>query len=216
MSHQQSLFPHSADAATSDPEGFLYRPNAITPDDESRLLAVIAGLPFQEFEFHGFEGKRRIVSFGWRYDFHENKALPADPIPSFLREACDRIQAATGFVFRHLEQVLVTEYAQGAPIGWHRDRAVFGEVMGLSLASPCVFRLRKLLGPGKWQRVTRRLEPRSAYLLSGRARREWEHSIPPVEALRYSLTFRNLRESTHIRERDNILQASNGKASRYR
>jgi alkylated DNA repair dioxygenase AlkB len=175
------------------PEGFCYCPDAITAEDETGLLAEIAGLPFKEFQFHGFEGKRRVVSFGWRYDFSEHKALPADPIPPFLRQACDKIQAATGFVFGDLEQVLVTEYTPGAPIGWHKDRRVFGKVMGLSLASPCSFRLRKSLGNGKWQRTTFRLEPRSAYLLSGAARREWEHSIPPVEALRYSLTFRNLR-----------------------
>jgi hypothetical protein len=109
------------------------------------------------------------------------------------------------------------EIAMVVGIAEHRDglRLTFSVKSGLSIAS-CVFRLRKLLGPGKWQRVTRRLEPRSAYLLSGPARREWEHSIPPVEALRYSLTFRNLRDSTHIRERDKVLQASNGKASRYR
>jgi alkylated DNA repair dioxygenase AlkB len=152
-------------------------------------------LPFKEFQFHGFEGKRRVVSFGWRYDFSEHKALPADPIPPFLRDIREKIQASTGFVLRNLEQVLVTEYAPGAPIGWHRDRPFFGDVMGLSLVSPCTFRLRKALGKGKWQRTTLRLEPRSAYFLSGPARWEWEHSIPPVEALRFSLTFRNLRET---------------------
>jgi hypothetical protein len=39
------------------------------------------------------------------------------------------------------------------------------------------------------------IEPRSAYFLSGPARWEWEHSIPPLEQLRYSLTFRNIREA---------------------
>jgi alkylated DNA repair dioxygenase AlkB len=194
MTTQQSLFP--TPAAVTLPKGFLYYPEAIAADDESRLLAEIAGLPFQEFQFHGFEGKRRVVSFGWRYDFSEHKALPAEPIPSFLRDVCDKIQTSTGFAFRGLEQVLVTEYAPGAPIGWHKDRPVFGDVMGLSLASACSFRLRKALHDGKWHRTTLRLEPRSAYVLSGPARRQWEHSIPPVDALRYSLTFRNLREST--------------------
>jgi len=85
-------------------------------------------------------------------------------------------------------------YRPGAPIGWHKDRPVFGEIMGLSLASSCSFRLRKRFG-GKWQRVTVRLEPRSAYFLEGAVRWEWEHSIPPVKTLRYSITFRNLRKS---------------------
>lgn len=175
------------------PEGFAYRPQVISSDEERCLLAEIGGLAFREFQFHGFEGKRRVVSFGWRYDFSQHKALPADPIPAFLLETCRRIQTATGFALPELEQVLVTEYAPGAPIGWHKDRPVFGNVLGLSLASPCIFRLRKSDGDGKWRRASLRLEPRSAYLLTGAARWTWEHSIPPVDALRYSITFRNRR-----------------------
>lgn len=189
--YQPSLFALPSAAAL--PDGFRYCPDAITAADEDGLLAQIAGLPFQEFQFHGFEGKRRVVSFGWRYDFSEHRALPAEPIPPFLRELCEKIQAATGFVHRDLAQVLVTEYAPGAPIGWHKDRPIFDVVMGLSLASSCTFRMRKRLGDGKWQRTSLCLEPRSAYLLSGAARWEWEHSIPPLEQLRYSVTFRNLR-----------------------
>src|SRR5205814_9520969 len=98
----------------------------------------------------------------------------------------------SGFVLRSLEQALVTEYAPGAAIGWHKDRPVFGEVMGLSLASACTFRLRKAVGK-KWARVSVQANPRSAYFFEGPARWEWEHSIPPVETLRYSVTFRNLR-----------------------
>jgi len=165
----------------------------ITPGDERRLLSRIADLPFKEFQFHGFEGKRRVVSFGWRYNFSEQRALPSDPIPDFLLETHRTVQAASGFALPDLAQVLVTEYAPGAPIGWHKDRPFFDKVVGLSLASACNFRLRKPLDKGKWQRVALRLEPRSAYLLRGAARREWEHSIPPVESLRYSVTFRNLR-----------------------
>jgi alkylated DNA repair dioxygenase AlkB len=188
---QPSLFSMAVDPAL--PPGFLYCPDVITPEDERRLLDRIANLPFKEFQFRGFEGKRRVVSFGWRYDFSEHKALPADPIPDFLLETHRKVQTASGLALPDLAQVLVTEYAPGAPIGWHKDRPFFDDVMGLSLVSACNFRLRKPLDEGKWQRVSLRLEPRSAYLLQGAARREWEHSIPPVEFLRYSVTFRNLR-----------------------
>jgi alkylated DNA repair dioxygenase AlkB len=173
------------------PEGFAYRPAVISPEEESRLLAEIAPLPFREFQFHGFEGKRRVVSFGWRYDFEEQKALQAEPIPEFLIDICRRVQDASGFSLPHLQQVLVTEYAPGAPIGWHKDRPFFEDVMGLSMGTPCVFRMRKREGPRKWRRVSLPLEPRSAYLLTGPARWEWEHSIPPLDQLRYSITFRN-------------------------
>lgn len=187
---QSSLFPRPVDPAL--PPGFLYCPEVICPEDERCLLNQLADLPFKEFQFHGFEGKRRVVSFGWRYDFSEHKALPAEPIPDFLLEMHRQVQAASGFALEDLAQALVTEYAPGAPIGWHKDRPFFGDVMGLSLASACNFRLRKPLDKGKWRRVSLRLEPRSAYVLQGAARWQWEHSIPPVESLRYSVTFRNL------------------------
>ena len=192
MADQLSLF---SPPSRPLPEGFAYHPNAISADEERRLLAEVAPLPFKEFQFHGFEGKRRVVSFGWRYDFTEHKALPADPIPAFLHELCHKIQASTNFVLPDLEQVLVTEYAAGTTIGWHKDRPVFGSVIGLSLASPCTFRMRKSNAGGGWDRASVRLEPRSAYLLEGSARWEWEHSIPPVESLRYSITFRNRRRA---------------------
>jgi alkylated DNA repair dioxygenase AlkB len=91
------------------------------------------------------------------------------------------------------QHVMVTEYSPGAGIGWHRDKAVFGQVVGVSLLSTCVLRLRRAVGVKKWERVNVSAAPRSAYFLSGRARSEWEHSIPQVNALRYSITFRNLR-----------------------
>ncbi|WP_151343399.1 alpha-ketoglutarate-dependent dioxygenase AlkB [Rhizobium leguminosarum] len=90
-----------------------------------------------------------------------------------------------------LKQALVTKYEPGAPIVWHRDKAVFGRVVGISLLSPCTFRLRVRHG-AKWERYSLTAEPGSVYLLSGPARTVWEHSIPPVDNLRYSVTFREL------------------------
>jgi alkylated DNA repair dioxygenase AlkB len=160
---------------------------------EDALLAHVRELPFREFEFHGYKGKRRVVSFGWQYDFSARHLRKADDIPEYLLALRKTAAAFAGLEPDEFQHVMVTEYSPGAGIGWHRDKAVFGEVVGISLLAPCVLRLRRAMGEKKWERVNVLAEPRSAYFLSGQARAEWEHSIPQVDALRYSITFRNLR-----------------------
>ena len=172
------------------PEGFLYQPELITPAEERDLLERIRGLPLKPFEFQGYTGKRRVVSYGWKYDFTERKLEPKEDIPDFLLPLRAKAAAFAGIQPADLQQALVTEYDVGAPIGWHKDKAVFGDVIGISLLSEAPFRLRRPDGD-KWERVTITAEPRSVYLLRGPSRTEWEHSIPPVEKLRYSVTFRN-------------------------
>ena len=164
---------------------------SLAPSEEARLLEQVRQLPFEAFQFHGHAGKRRVVPFGWRYDFNHARLDATEDIPAFLRLLREVDGDFAGIAPAQLQQVLVTEYAVGAGIGWHRDKAVFGEVIGISLLSACVFRLRRRVGP-RWERVSLTAEPGSAYL-SGSSRAEWEHSIPPVNALRYSITYRNLR-----------------------
>jgi alkylated DNA repair dioxygenase AlkB len=194
MTAQFDLFGGGAPPPAAPlPPGFRYAPGLIAAAEEAALVARIEALPFREFEFHGYTGKRRVVSFGWHYDFAAERLRESDDIPAFLLALRASAAAFAGLAPAALQHVLVTEYGPGAAIGWHRDKAVFGEVVGVSLLAPCVFRLRRQAG-GRWERVNLVAEPRSAYLLSGAARTEWEHSIPPVDALRYSVTFRNVRE----------------------
>jgi alkylated DNA repair dioxygenase AlkB len=181
------------DAGPALPEGFKYQPELIPLADEKSLLARVRELPFRQFEFQGFVGKRRVVSYGWRYDFNERVLQRADDIPEFLLPLREIAAHFAGTTASQLQQALVTEYDAGATIGWHRDKAVFGDVIGLSLLSSCRFRLRRKVG-SSWERVSLVAEPRSAYLLRGPSRTEWEHSIPAVDTLRYSVTFRNFRE----------------------
>jgi alkylated DNA repair dioxygenase AlkB len=175
--------------APAMPEGFVDRDDVIAPGEEEDLLRRLRQLPFEPFAFHGFLGRRRVVSFGWRYDHGGRSLAESAPIASFLLPLRERAAAFAGLPADALAQLLVNEYDGGAGIGWHRDKPVFGEVVALSLGAACVLRFRRRQGAG-WERAWREIRPRSAYLLGGPARWEWQHSIAPIERLRYSLTFR--------------------------
>lgn len=177
---------------TAAPEGFRYQADVLPMEEEREVVERIRELPLKEFEFHGYVGKRRVVAYGWHFDFGERRLQEAEEIPAFLLPLRDRAAAFAGVAAADLPHVLVTEYGPGAAIGWHKDKNVFGDVIGISLLSPCVFRLRRKAG-AKWERYSVTAEPRSAYLLRGPSRTEWEHSIPAVDDLRYSLTFRSLK-----------------------
>ena len=188
---QLDFFNHTR--KQTSPDGLRYRASLISAADERALVARVSELPFREFEFHGYVGKRRVVSFGWKYDFSSQRLQKADDIPGYVLGLRELAGKFAGLDPQALEQVLVTEYAPGAGIGWHRDKAVFGEVVGVSLLAPCTLRFRRKAGD-RWDRANLRAEPRSAYHLSGPARSEWEHSIAGVDTLRYSITFRSMRE----------------------
>jgi len=175
------------------PEGFRYSESFLSATEEPEILAAMTSLPFKDFEFRGFVGKRRVLSFGWRYDFNGGSLHQTNPIPDFLLPIRDRAAEHAGLDRTKLEHALLTEYPPGAAIGWHKDRPVFGEVIGISLLASCIFRFRRKIGT-RWERRALTVEPRSIYLLTGPARRDWEHSIPAVNSLRYSITFRALSQ----------------------
>jgi alkylated DNA repair dioxygenase AlkB len=177
-------------AAPAWPEGFDYRDEVISADDEKALIAWFKELPFKPFEFYAFRANRHVVSFGWRYDYSGATLRRSDDIPPFLMPLRERAAAFAGIAADSLQQILINKYAPGAGIGWHRDRAMFEDVIAISLGSPCTLRLRRKQDNG-WERAQQVVQQRSAYLLRGVVRREWEHSVPPVDHLRYSVTFRN-------------------------
>ena len=173
------------------PEGFRYCADLLTPDEEESLARELTALPFRPFDFHGYEANRQVVGFGFRYDYGSRRVVEAPPLPLFLQPLRQQIAGAFGRPAEAFEQVLINEYRPGAGIGWHRDKAQFDEVVGVSLLAPCTFRFRRKKGDG-WDRISLAVEPRSAYLLSGPSRTVWEHSIPPLDRHRYSITFRTL------------------------
>jgi alkylated DNA repair dioxygenase AlkB len=192
LSNQGNLFGREAPTAPAPalPDGFDYRDGVVTPEEECDLAERFKALPFKPFEFHGFLGKRQVISFGWRYDFAGRALRDSDPIPAFLLPLRQKAADFAGIPAESLEQILINEYGPGVGIGWHRDKPMFQDVIAVSLMASCVLRLRRKRG-AEWERASRDVQPRSAYLLRGPVRRDWEHSIPSVEQLRYSVTFRN-------------------------
>jgi alkylated DNA repair dioxygenase AlkB len=192
MSLQLSLFEAPPPPRPAIPEGFAYQPDLIGAEEEDDLVRQFVDLDFKPYEHLGYLGNRRVASFGWRRDDSGLMVETGEPIPDFLHALLDKVAAFTGLARETFRHALVTEYAPGAGIGWHRDRPPAVAIAGVSLVSPCSFRLRRKAGE-RWDRATIQAAPRSAYLMSGPARSDWQHSIPPVEALRYSVTFRTVR-----------------------
>jgi alkylated DNA repair dioxygenase AlkB len=188
LSQQFTLF---ADQSPG-PEGLRYADEFVSPAVEQALIGHIGALPLQPFQFGAYEGKRRVASFGFRYDYTLRQLQEAEPVPEWLAATVERIEAFGGPQTR-IRQVLCTEYDVGVGIGWHRDKPHFDRIFGLSLGSACKFRFRKAVGE-KWERFTLEAQPRSLYMMAGASRQVWEHSIPAVEAPRYSITFRTMAE----------------------
>jgi alkylated DNA repair dioxygenase AlkB len=178
------------------PDGFLYRPEVFTRAEQDELLDNISALQFRPVDFQGHRAKRRIVDFGFHYDFNSRSTTAADAIPDFLMPTRYKAGIFAGVPFEALVEVLITEYPGGAPMGWHRDAPQFELIVGISLAGSCRLRLRPISG-GKISSLL--LEPGSAYLMRGAARWSYQHSIAAVANLRYSITFRTLRERQVVR-----------------
>lgn len=190
--HQIQLMPVQLGLFNSQlPEGFIYEPEFLSRSDEAELLAVLSKLEFEPFEFHGYLAKRRIVAYGWEYDFSTRKASTAKSLPEFLLPVRERAAGFAGLTPEAIVEAVVTEYPPGAPIGWHRDVPQFESILGISLGSACRMRLKPYKTEGNPVSIV--LEPRSLYIMRGPARWKFQHSIAAVEKLRYSITFRTLR-----------------------
>jgi alkylated DNA repair protein (DNA oxidative demethylase) len=174
-------------------EGLQYHPDFISQDEERGLIAEIERIHFSEVRMHGIAAKRRVAHFGWLYGYESWRITPGPALPEFLLPLRARVAELLKIRADALAQTLVTQYPPGAVIGWHRDAPMFGPVVvGISLLTACRMRFQRGKGSAR-ETYALPLEPRSAYVLGGPARSEWQHSIPPVQSLRYSVTFRTLR-----------------------
>jgi alkylated DNA repair dioxygenase AlkB len=186
------------EVAAEVPDGFIYRENFISEDEEQELIREINKLQLTPFKYYQFTGKRRTVSFGWDYEFGKSDITTAPDIPSFLLPVRTRAGKLFNIDSNSLIQTSIIEYSTGSPIGWHRDIPHFGVVVGLSLGAACRMRFGKY-NRGRTKKLNRNeilsieLQPRSIYLMSGASRELWQHSIPPVKELRYAVMMRTLR-----------------------
>ncbi len=187
---QQPLF--AADDAA--PAGLRYAAEFLAAAEEQQLLAWIATLPLQPAQYKEWRARRRVVSFGGRYDFSRNELEEAPPIPAFLHPLRERIARWTGLAAGRFQHAMVAEYAPATPLGWHRDVPQFEDIVGVSLLGHARLRFRPW-PPRPNQRTTHAVElaPRSVYVLQAAARWQWQHAVSPTKELRYSITFRSRR-----------------------
>src|SRR5215207_9454912 len=175
------------------PEGLEYRDGFVSPEEEAGLLRMLEELEFRTVEMRGQVARRTVRHFGLDYEYETGELVPAEPLPGQLGWLRDRCAALMERDPADLVQILVSRYPAGAGIGWHRDAPMFGSrIAGVSLLAPCRMRFQRTVG-GVRSVAAIELAPRSAYLLTGKARWSWQHSIPATKALRYSVTFRTLK-----------------------
>jgi alkylated DNA repair dioxygenase AlkB len=172
--------------------GLSQADDIVSPAEEQALIAAIDAAALAPFRFHQWEGKRLTAAYGWHYDF-DGGLTPSEPIPDWLLPLRERAARFSGLASDELVQALLIRYGPGAGIGWHRDRPVFAHVLGVSLGAPATMRFRRRRAAG-FDRLSAPLAPRSIYHLTGAARHAWEHSIAPMDATRWSITFRSLAD----------------------
>jgi alkylated DNA repair protein (DNA oxidative demethylase) len=180
-------------APSEEPEGLILRPELLTVAEEAALLDRLTDLRFDPIVMHGQAARRTARHYGLGYDYESRTPQPGEPVPDWLLPARERAAELAGAEPEELVEILVQRYPAGAQIGWHRDAPMFGsKIAGVSLLAPSRMRFQRTI-KGEREVAEQALAPRSAYLLSGKARWSWQHSIPATKALRYSVTFRTLK-----------------------
>ena len=190
---QSELF---ADAeVTASIDGLRYQPDFFSADEEASLLEIIGSLPLHAAQYKEYVARRRVVSFGGSFDYDENVLRPGAPLDARLVPLRDRVAVWLGVIPESLVHALVAEYTLGTPLGWHRDVPDFETIAGVSLGSAAVLRFRPYppTQPNAREVLQLEVSPRSIYKMTGAARWDWQRCVPPVKALRWSITFRTRR-----------------------
>jgi alkylated DNA repair dioxygenase AlkB len=192
---QAALFDDLAPSPGALPDGLVYEDGFLSAPEEAALIELIARLPLQEARYKSYTARRRVVSYGGRFDYDANELLPSGALIEELHPLRARVAQWAGIAPEALAHVLVAEYLPGTPLGWHRDVPDFEDVYGVSLGSTALLRLRPYppVRPKREDIIKLPVQPRSIYALRGTARWGWQHSVAPVDAARWSITFRTMR-----------------------
>lgn len=190
---QSELF--AASEATASIDGLRYQPDFLSCDEEAGLLDIISSLPLHAAQYKEYVARRRVVSFGGSFDYDENILRPGVPLDARLVPVRDRVAAWLGVASESLVHALVAEYTPGTPLGWHRDVPDFETIVGVSLGGEATLRFRPYppTHPNAREDLQLDVSPRSIYKMAGAARWDWQHCVPAVKALRWSITFRTRR-----------------------
>lgn len=180
---------------TEPPEGLFYIPEFLSTQQEHEILNHVQALPFEPYDHHGYKANREVVYLGIPEGYNaRGTTVQTEPMPEWILPLRERFAALLDLRADELAMALVARYAIGAGIGWHRDRPQFGpSVLGLSLGADAEMRFRRFIGD-KEEMYKVNLQRRSAYIISGSARSIWQHGMNPVKQLRFSITFRTLRD----------------------
>lgn len=179
------------------PDGFKYIPHFITEAEEEQLLQQVYQTELKTFIFQGYEAKRKVASFGYDWSFEKRILSKGKEIPEGFTWLVEKEAAHLQLNKKDISELLVTEYGAGSVINWHRDAPPFYTIIGISLLSDCVFKLRPH-DKAKQERkstISLPVQRRSLYVIKGEARTDWEHSIAPVKQTRYSITLRTLKQA---------------------
>jgi alkylated DNA repair dioxygenase AlkB len=178
------------------PLGFSYTPDFLSIDEEIALVDEIKEIELHPLMFQGYEAKRKVASFGFDYNFDNRKLTKGKPIPPAFNSIIQKTASRLSIVPDDFAELLITEYPVGSVINWHRDAPPFDVIAGISLLSDCTFRLRPhdKLKQSKSSIISLQVRRGSLYIMQGPARTDWQHSISPVETIRYSITLRTLRK----------------------
>jgi alkylated DNA repair dioxygenase AlkB len=192
---QETLFADLAPSPGALPDGLAYQPEFLTRGEERQLIELVRQLPLQEAKYKEYTARRRVVSYGGRFDYDSNELLPSSELIEELQPLRARIATWAGLEPEELVHALVAEYSPGTPLGWHRDVPNFESIFGVSLGSDAVLRFRAYPPdrPRKEDVIKLKVAPCSVYAMRGAARWDWQHSVAPVEELRWSITFRTAR-----------------------